>query len=371
MIASPPFVRAIGQPVQAGPGCGMAPPLLAAAPLPPVTGAPLRAGRDLPVPAPAPKVVVASRVPSAAAARSRSVARGASLMSVALHLGLVAGWAVLASPARPLLVPDLEAAEVDLISEAAFMALTAPQPQIVLALAPSQPVPLTPSPDSPFAKGPLAAEPPIAAPIEPLIGPLTVPQAPDLPGEAVAADPAPVADAAPELPTPELPARELPKAEVRTPKPASKMATKTASQTPKADKPKAQQQKPKEAPAETSAKPKTAKPKTQSAADAPAPAAASGGEAKALKADWGAKVRSQINRKLALPKGLAPGRTTLRVVIAPSGALVSVEIAKSSGQPALDAAALRAVKAAAPYPRAPKGLSEPSYGFSIPIRQDG
>lgn len=367
MIASPPFVRAIGQPVQAGPGCGMVPPLLATAPLPPVTGAPLRAGRDLPVPAPAPKVVVASRVPSAAATRSRSVARGASLMSVALHLGLVAGWAVLASPARPLLVPDLEAAEVDLISEAAFMALTAPQPQIVLALAPSQPVPLTPSPDSPFAKGPLAAEPPIAAPIEPLI----VPQAPDLPGEAVAADPAPVADAAPELPTPELPARELPKAEVPTPKPASKTATKTAAQTPKADKPKAQQQKPKEAPAETSAKPKTAKPKTQSAADAPAPAAASGGEAKALKADWGAKVRSQINRKLALPKGLAPGRTTLRVVIAPSGALVSVEIAKSSGQPALDAAALRAVKAAAPYPRAPKGLSEPSYGFSIPIRQDG
>ena len=92
-----------------------------------------------------------------------------------------------------------------------------------------------------------------------------------------------------------------------------------------------------------------------------------GGTAKALKADWGSKVRARINRKVALPADSAPGTVKVRLEIAASGALLAVGIAQSSGQAALDAAALKAVKSAAPFARAPKGLSEPSYSFSLPI----
>jgi protein TonB len=50
---------------------------------------------------------------------------------------------------------------------------------------------------------------------------------------------------------------------------------------------------------------------------------------------------------------------------------LSAGIAQSSGAAALDAAALKAVKAAAPYPRAPKGLTEASYSFTLPITFKG
>jgi protein TonB len=78
-------------------------------------------------------------------------------------------------------------------------------------------------------------------------------------------------------------------------------------------------------------------------------------------------VRARINRKVALPADSAPGTVKVRLEIAPTGALLALGIAQSSGQPALDAAALKAVKSAAPFARAPKGLTEASYSFSLPI----
>jgi protein TonB len=172
------------------------------------------------------------------------------------------------------------------------------------------------------------------------------------------------------------------------PEPMSEpVAQKPAAPAPKAIKPKAAAPAPvAEAPPETKPKTKTAKAEVPAqpvqkaaepaAAPAPQPAAqsaaksdpaASAGEAKALKADWGSKVRARINRKVALPTDSAPGTVKVRLEIAASGALLAVGIAQSSGQAALDAAALKAVKSAAPFARAPKGLSEPSYSFSLPI----
>ena len=163
------------------------------------------------------------------------------------------------------------------------------------------------------------------------------------------------------------------------------VAQKPAAPAPKAIKPKAPAPVA-EAPPETKPETKTAKAEVPAkpvqkaaepaAAPAPQPAAqsaaksdpaASSGEAKALKADWGSKVRARINRKVALPADSAPGTVKVRLEIAASGALLAVGIAQSSGQAALDAAALKAVKSAAPFARAPKGLSEPSYSFSLPI----
>ena len=358
MTASPPLVRALRQPFWAVarpvPKAKVKPVMalpgdLAAAPCPAVPA------RDLPLSSHAPKVI--SPAPLVLAAPpGRGSPRGAVLVSIALHLGLLGGYAVFASTARPLMVPDLNTAEVSLISEAQFLAMSAPQPVLAMAAAPA------------------LATPPLAAPSSPV-----VPVAAPMPEPASLASAMPAA-----LPTAEPPPP--------MPEPMSEpVAQKPAAPAPKAIKPKAAAPAPvAEAPPETKPETKTAKAEVPAApaqntaakaaepaaAPAPQPAAqsaaksdpaASAGEAKALKADWGSKVRARINRKVALPADSAPGTVKVRLEIAASGALLAVGIAQSSGQAALDAAALKAVKSAAPFARAPKGLSEPSYSFSLPI----
>jgi protein TonB len=318
---------------------------LAAAPCPAVPA------RDLPLSSHAPKVI--SPAPLVLPAPpGRSSPRGAVLVSIALHLGLLGGYAVFASTARPLIVPDLNTAEVSLISEAQFLAMSAPQPVMAMAAAPALATPALAAPSSPVV--------PVAAPMP---------------------EPASLASAMPAA---------LPTAEPPPPMPEP-VAQKPAAPAPKAIKPKAAAPAPvAEAPPETKPETKTAKAEVPAApaqkaaakaaepaaAPAPQPAAQSGpqsaptasaGEAKALKADWGSKVRARINRKVALPADSAPGTVKVRLEIAASGALLAVGIAQSSGQAALDAAALKAVKSSAPFARAPKGLSEPSYSFSLPI----
>ena len=352
MTASPPLVRALrqpfwavarpvpkakGKPVLALPGD------LAAAPCPAVPA------RDLPLSSHAPKVI--SPAPLVLPAPTgRSSPRGAVLVSIALHLGLLGGYAVFASTARPLIVPDLNTAEVSLISEAQFLAMSAPQPVLTMAAAPALATPALAAPSTPVV--------PVAAPMpEPASLASAMPTA--LPA---AEPPPPMPEPMPE-PVAQKPAAPAPKAiKPKAPAPVAEAPPETKPET-------------KTAKAEVPAKPvqKAAEP---AAAPAPQPAAqsaaksdpaASAGEAKALKADWGSKVRARINRKVALPADSAPGTVKVRLEIAASGALLAVGIAQSSGQAALDAAALKAVKSAAPFARAPKGLSEPSYSFSLPI----
>jgi protein TonB len=319
--------KAKGKPVLALPGD------LAAAPCPAVPA------RDLPLSSHAPKVISPAPLVLPAPA-GRSSPRGAVMVSIALHLGLLGGYAVFASTARPLIVPDLNTAEVSLISEAQFLAMSAPQPVLTMAAAPALATPALAAPSTPVV--PVAAPMPEPASLASAL-PAALPTAeppPPMP-EPVAqkpSAPAPVAEAPPET----KPETKTAKAEVPA-KPAQKTVAKAAE--------------PAAAPAP--------QPAAQSAAKSDP--AASAGEAKALKADWGSKVRARINRKVALPADSAPGTVKVRLEIAASGALLAVGIAQSSGQAALDAAALKAVKSAAPFARAPKGLSEPSYSFSLPI----
>ena len=342
MTASPPLVRALRQPFWAVarpvPKAKVKPVMalpgdLAAAPCPAVPA------RDLPLSSHAPKVISPAPLVLPAPA-GRSSPRGAVMVSIALHLGLLGGYAVFASTARPLIVPDLNTAEVSLISEAQFLAMSAPQPVLTMAAAPALATPALAAPSTPVV--PVAAPMPEPASLASAL-PAALPTAeppPPMP-EPVAqkpSAPAPVAEAPPET----KPETKTAKAEVPA-KPAQKTVAKAAE--------------PAAAPAP--------QPAAQSAAKSDP--AASAGEAKALKADWGSKVRARINRKVALPADSAPGTVKVRLEIAASGALLAVGIAQSSGQAALDAAALKAVKSAAPFARAPKGLSEPSYSFSLPI----
>lgn len=134
-------------------------------------------------------------------------------------------------------------------------------------------------------------------------------------------------------------------------------------------------------------KPKAeAKPAAKPAAQAGQKAAGSGGGAQAgnagkaqaatlsraqvndLKAGWGAAIRARVERRKRHPAGAASGTVTVRLVVTAAGALAGVSVARSSGNPALDAAALAAVQGAGAFPPAPDGLPGGSHSFTLPMR---
>lgn len=87
-----------------------------------------------------------------------------------------------------------------------------------------------------------------------------------------------------------------------------------------------------------------------------------------LQASWGASIRARIERRKAYPAaaGRATGTVTVRLTVSRTGQLGAVSVVQSSGNAALDQAALRAVGAAR-FPKAPQGLTEPSYAFTLPM----
>lgn len=89
-----------------------------------------------------------------------------------------------------------------------------------------------------------------------------------------------------------------------------------------------------------------------------------------LRAKWGATIRARIERAKRYPSaaGRVGGKVTVRLSVTRGGDLSSVALATSSGNAALDAAALEAVRRAGRFPAAPKGLTDPAYAFSLTIR---
>jgi len=64
------------------------------------------------------------------------------------------------------------------------------------------------------------------------------------------------------------------------------------------------------------------------------------------------------------------GRTLsvrVRIEMTGSGRIVSTEVAQSSGEPVIDALALRAVRQASPLPRYPYGVPTNTHKLSLPI----
>lgn len=86
-----------------------------------------------------------------------------------------------------------------------------------------------------------------------------------------------------------------------------------------------------------------------------------------LMAQWGGQVRAKIERKKRYPAGTrAAGKVILRLRLDAAGALHSVSVRRSSGDRALDQAALSAVTQAR-LPRAPKGLGTGLFTFDLPM----
>ncbi|MFT6532850.1 MAG: protein TonB [Limimaricola cinnabarinus] len=96
------------------------------------------------------------------------------------------------------------------------------------------------------------------------------------------------------------------------------------------------------------------------------------GQMQSLVAQWGAQLRAQIERRKRYPNAArgASGTATVRITLDRAGRLTGLALVGSSGNPALDQAALAAVQAAR-LPASPRGLNDPSYSFTLPMMFNG
>jgi len=94
---------------------------------------------------------------------------------------------------------------------------------------------------------------------------------------------------------------------------------------------------------------------------------AGAGQLRSLEAQWGASIQSKVQRNARISQ---TGRATVRlsVRVARSGKILGISVAKSSGKPSFDTAALQAVKRARRFKSAPSALPGASFVFMIPVR---
>ena len=83
--------------------------------------------------------------------------------------------------------------------------------------------------------------------------------------------------------------------------------------------------------------------------------------------EWGGRIRGAIEQRKRYPAGTrATGQVRLRLTVSTSGQLTALAIAGSSGDAALDRAALAAVQSAR-LPAAPRGMPGGSHGFTLTL----
>lgn len=83
---------------------------------------------------------------------------------------------------------------------------------------------------------------------------------------------------------------------------------------------------------------------------------------------WGAAIRSRIDARKSPPTGRwAPGQAVLRITVARDGRVAGARVLRSSGDPRLDRAALRAVARAGRMPQAPDGFAPATADFDLPV----
>ena len=75
---------------------------------------------------------------------------------------------------------------------------------------------------------------------------------------------------------------------------------------------------------------------------------------------------AQYYPRLARQRGME-GRTVISFILDKRGRLTKVDLAKTSGYPLLDRAALEAVHNGAPYPEIPAPLKMDSFQFKLPV----
>ncbi len=265
---------------------------------------------------------------------------------------------------------------------------------VAIVLASEEPPEPDPKPEEPKPPEPVKPEPvrepdpppppPPPAPVEPVVVPDPPPPVMDPPPPAVVETPPDVVVAPP--PPPPVPAPEPPKP-VEEPKPQPPEPPKPAEpppEPPKAEEPQKPVEPPKETPKpKVEPKPEKVRPPEKHALDKPKVApkpdnkptappatavapkvgiAGTAGDPAAL-ANYDSSVNSRLNAHKRYPDAARPlraqGTVTVRFTIGPSGDVSGVAIVGSSGNAALDQAALAMVRDASPMPAPPGGKSRP------------
>ncbi|WP_075217769.1 TonB family protein [Mongoliimonas terrestris] len=89
-------------------------------------------------------------------------------------------------------------------------------------------------------------------------------------------------------------------------------------------------------------------------------------------AAYGADVRARImrQRRTVSVSAAAGARVTVRFTVSADGGVSGVSVARSSGDPALDIAAVAMVQRASPLPAIPSAVGRSSLSMSLPVRFD-
>jgi protein TonB len=116
----------------------------------------------------------------------------------------------------------------------------------------------------------------------------------------------------------------------------------------------------------------TAAPRSErNTADKPS-APAQGASAAAALASWRDQVVAQLQRAKRYPGGAESRReqgvATLTFTLGRNGAVLSRNIARSSGHPELDQEVLAMVMRAQPFPAFPASMTQPRVSLSVPVR---
>ncbi len=209
------------------------------------------------------------------------------------------------------------------------------------SLPPSQAVPRPAVPTGSIALPPAAESPPAKPKVDT--------QTPPRPPKKAAPKPRPQPTAQPQAPAKPKP-KPKPQAKTRNPAPKTANSKSQPSAGQKAQK------------AAGKGQGKTAGAKQKAATST----LSKGKQAKLIQ-KWGGQIRRSILRKKRTPATRATGRTVLSVTVARNGQILGVKVRQSSGNRALDQAAVKSVRAVRRVPKAPKGLSKNSYSFNLPL----
>ncbi len=87
-----------------------------------------------------------------------------------------------------------------------------------------------------------------------------------------------------------------------------------------------------------------------------------------LMAQWGGAIRAAVQGQQRAPRTRARGTVHLRLQITAQGQLANLQVTQSSGQAALDNAAVQAVQRAR-FPQAPSGI-QGTHQFNLPLRYE-
>lgn len=91
----------------------------------------------------------------------------------------------------------------------------------------------------------------------------------------------------------------------------------------------------------------------------------------ALRAQWGSQIHAKVHRNMRYPRrASATGTAKLALTLASSGKLQGLQLVRSSGDAKLDDAAVNAVRRAGRFAKAPQGLPDETYTFSLSLTFD-